>query len=101
MPKKQEQEVDVVIRFRDSRGDYIFDKDTEYRHIEQASKTLAEQLKKFGYQFQDIKRLDGNDQDKMKRHFIITLRGKQTMEELKRRLEAMHGDRSWTYCEVF
>lgn len=96
-----DQEVEVIIRFRDLEGDYTYDKEIEHRRIEDAAKELAEGLRKFGYQFHDIKRLDGNDQGKMRRNFIVVLNNRQTPEELKRRLEGMHGSRSWTYCEVF
>ena len=101
MPQGPEQELEVVIKFKTLQGDYTYDVDTERRHIEEAAIILAENLKKFGYHFHDIKRLDGNDQNKMRRHFIITLNPRQTPEELKRRLESIGGNRLWTYYEVF
>jgi hypothetical protein len=101
MPRESERELEVVIRFKSSSGDYVYDKEMEQRRIEEAAKDLAENLRKFGYQFHDVKRMDSNNQDKMKRSFIIVLTSRQTPEELKRRLDSMHGSRSWTYCEVF
>ncbi len=101
MPHTQGQELEVVIKFKNLQGDYIYDVDSERRHVEEAAKELAGQLKKFGYHFHDVKRLDSNDQNKMRRHFIITLDPRQTPEELKRRLESIGGNRSWTYYEVY
>lgn len=100
MAKEEEREVEVVIRFKNTEGDYTYDIDMD-RHIMESARVLADTLKKYGYTFRDRKRLDQDDQNKMRRNFIVILRGKQTEDELRRRLDGISGARAWTYCEVF
>lgn len=102
MARDTERELEVVIRFKAITGDYEYNRETEHHRIEEAAKELAQNLKKYGYQFHDIKRYNkGDDNEKMKRSFIIVLNSRQSPEELKRRLDSMHTSSAWTYCEVF
>ena len=101
VPPDREQEMEIVIKFRNKQGEFSYDKETESRHIAESARIVAENLKRFGYKYKDIATTDGNHDNMGKRRFVITLLPNQKPDELKRRLESIHGNRSWTYCEVF
>lgn len=66
------KELEIVVKYRGSVDDYVDDRDKARRHVENYSAVLVENLKKFGYHFQELKR-QGGDQSKIRRYFIVML----------------------------